>query len=412
MKKNKLITRIKHFPSLIWLYLIGTFFTRGSYFMVWPFLSVILYQQFNLGATEIGLILSSSAIGSSLIGVYVGNLSDRFGRRTIMLVGGSFGLVAFLAMAVANSLWIYVAAITLSSLSRALWDPSSKALIGDLLPAPMDRELALQISYFMTNAGAAIGPLIGIWLGLTAQQETFTITAVAYFLLTIGMYWGFNRNVHLLKRQKLSEKNFRQTIGVLLQDHLFLVLILANILVMFVYAHSESSLIQYLTQAEAAELLKLITAMVFTNSMTIVIFQFPLLKMMIKMSINQRIYVGLLLLLIAQVIFIYSPTDGYWIWIFAMFILSLGEAILFPTMNIQIDRLAPAHLRGSYFGATSFYSLGFASAPVIGGIMIDQYSGAALYQLTSFLTVVVIGLYLMSNKLKRPDFIAEACVAK
>jgi hypothetical protein len=30
--------------------------------MVWPFLAVILYEKFNISATEIGLILSSAAI--------------------------------------------------------------------------------------------------------------------------------------------------------------------------------------------------------------------------------------------------------------------------------------------------------------------------------------------------------------
>ena len=37
--------------------------------------------------------------------------------------------------------------------------------------------------------------------------------------------------------------------------------------------------------------------------------------------------------------------------------MSLAETILFPTMNVHIDRLAPAKLRGAYFGAASFMSL-------------------------------------------------------
>ena len=81
-----------------------------------------------------------------------------------------------------------------------------------------------------------------------------------------------------------------------------------------------------------------------------------------------------------------------------MFVLSLGEAILFPTMNIQIARLAPAHLRGSYFGATSFYSFGYALAPLVGGFMVEYYSGEMLFQLTSGLVFVTVFLYLISGK--------------
>lgn len=404
MVLNQSLNHIKSFPALIWLYLIGTFLNRGAYFMVWPFLAVILHNQFGLSATNIGLILSTSAIGSALVGFYVGNLSDRFGRRPIMLIGGFIGVIAFSILAVADHVSWYAIAISLSAISRSLWEPTSKALIGDLLPSSSTRELALQLGYFSVNVGAAIGPLIGIWLGLTAQQETFSVTAAAYLALTVSMYLGFRYQSSLLKRQQISEYNFLQTIRLLLTDHLFLMLIVANIFMMFVYAHSESSLIQYLTQSNTPRLLELITAMIFTNSVTIVIFQFPLLAMMRNLTIHSRIYFGLVLLLISQVIFIYSPTDGFWIWIFAMFILSLGEAILFPSMNIQIDQLAHPKFRGSYFGATSFYTIGFASAPFIGGVLIDQYGGPTLYLVTTMVVMLTIGLYLIAPHLKRPNF--------
>ncbi|MET1254424.1 MDR family MFS transporter [Aliikangiella maris] len=412
MSRIQFTKQFGQFPALIWLYLVGTLMTRGCYYMVWPFLSVILYREFSLSATNIGMILTCSAVGSSLVGFYVGSLTDRIGRRSTILISGIIGFIAFCLLAFANSLWLYIVAITLSSLSRALWDSPSKALIGDLLKKAETREMALQLSYFMTNVGVAIGPLIGILLGLSAQKETFLFTATAYLILTVGLYIGFNYNAHLLKRQKLTTYNFSQTIGILLNDHLFLVLIIANIIVMFVYSHSDSSLIQYLTQANAPDLLQLISALIITNSLTIVLFQFPLLRLLQNFSINQRIHVGLVLLFSSQVLYIYSPVDSYWMWIGGMFILSLGEAILFPTMNIQIDRLAPKHLRGSYFGATSFYSLGYASSPIIGGYIIDQYGGSVLYELTSILILLTVTLYLFSHRFKRPTFMTTDAITE
>ena len=215
-----------------------------------------------------------------------------------------------------------------------------------------------------------------------------------------------------MKEQKLSKRNLKQTISILITDHLFLLLIIANILVMFIYAHSESSLIQYLTQAKTTDLNSLITALVVTNAVTIVVFQFPLLRLMKNININHRVYVGLLLFFASQTMFALSSTESYWSWIVSVFVLSLGEAILFPTMNIQVDRLAPAHLRGSYFGATSLYSLGWSAAPIVGGLMIDYYSGQALYILTSLTTVVVFWLYLISKYLRRPDFSSSNLLLK
>ena len=72
--------RVKQLPAPVWLLLWGNFFVRGSYFMVWPFISVLLYQKFKLSATEIGLWLTSAAMLAVVLGFYAGYLSDRFGR--------------------------------------------------------------------------------------------------------------------------------------------------------------------------------------------------------------------------------------------------------------------------------------------------------------------------------------------
>jgi len=40
------VKRFKQFPQLMWILLFGSFITRGSYYMVWPFLAVILYENF------------------------------------------------------------------------------------------------------------------------------------------------------------------------------------------------------------------------------------------------------------------------------------------------------------------------------------------------------------------------------
>lgn len=83
---------------------------------------------------------------------------------------------------------------------------------------------------------------------------------------------------------------------------------------------------------------------------------------------------------------------------------SLAEAVLFPTMSVQIDRMAPDHLRGSYFGASSFYSLGWSLAPLVGGMVIEWWNGPALYWLMFGLCGLVFWLYRLSGRLSRPQW--------
>lgn len=396
-------SRIKNLPGPAWVLLLGNFFVRGSYFMVWPFISVLLYQKFKLSATEIGLWLTSAALLAVVLGFYAGYLSDRFGRYPLLLAAAALGTVAFSCFALVQSKAGFICCIFLSTLPRALWDAPSKAWLGDSLPDPKDRELALQGLYFMVNAGAAIGPLLGLSAGMTGNPLAFLITALSYFLLGVAVLF-FRRQPKPLA-QKYNPMRFGQTLFLLKKDQLFLLVIVANILVTFIYAHGDSSLIQYLTRAEVPELVGLISAMIILNSTVIVLFQFPLLRLMASWSVVSRIYVGLLLLAASQLGFALNPPAWFWGWIVAVFILSLGEAVLFANMNVHLDQLAPASLRGSYFGAASLYAIGYSLSPVVGGLILDLWGGPTLFAISFSLCLAVFFSYQHSGKLKRPDFV-------
>ena len=81
--------------------------------------------------------------------------------------------------------------------------------------------------------------------------------------------------------------------------------------------------------------------------------------------------------------------------------MSLGEAILFPSMSVHVDRIAPDPLRGAYFGATVLYDLGFAAAPIGGGIILDYYGGSWLFLYCALIALVVFALYQVMENLSR-----------
>jgi MFS family permease len=411
MQSDVSLKRLKQFPKLMWILLFGAFITRGSFYMAWPFLSIILYQRFGISATEVGLILSFAALVSVFVGFLGGTLSDKLGRHQIMYTSGLLSVFSFAYLAQASTITEYVIVITLCSISKALWEPPTSALIGDIVPNIKTRELAMQMRYFVVNAGAAIGPMAGVWFGLTGEQSSFYITSGAFVFLLFILYFGFNLhgkialgkdNVPL--EDKVSGSSLKNTLSILKQDKLLQCLIFANIICMFIYGQMDSSLIQYLIRAQVPDLVFLISAMIGANSLLIICCQFILLKMMASMALESRIQIGLLLLAASQAWFAINPLDFFWGWIGAVLVMSIAEAILFPTMNVHIDRLAPAHLRGAYFGAASFYSLGFALAPLIGGVVLDHFGGFWLFMVASLLCFVVIYLYRILPHLRRPDF--------
>jgi MFS family permease len=418
------VTRFKAFPPLMWILLFGSFITRGSYYMVWPFLAVILYEKFALSATHVGLILSSAAIISVLVSFVGSALSDRIGRHQLMYASGILYIISFSLLAEVNSIVGYALVITLCSIATALWRPLTSALIGDIIHDKGTRELAMQSLYFIVNVGCAVGPMLGLWLGLTGEQSSFYITAAAFAFLLVLLWWGFHQHnkydekslkanqeisieAHPAAEGNVKAKNAgsEQIMKVLAADKLLQCLIFANILCMFIYAQMDSSLIQYLTRAEVPNLLELISAMIFTNALVIISTQFLLLKLMASLSLVNRIQIGLVLLMCSQIWLAVNPLTLFWGWIGAIVVMSLAETILFPTMNVHIDRLAPDHLRGAYFGAASFYEFGYAIAPLGGGIILDQLGGSWLFFIAAALTLIVIYLYRILDNLPRPDFV-------
>ena len=100
----------------MWILLFGSFITRGSYYMVWPFLAVLLYEEFALTATEVGMVLSGSAVISVFTSFAGSALSDWVGRQKLMYMTGVLYIISFSLLAEVDTVKGYIVAMTLCSL--------------------------------------------------------------------------------------------------------------------------------------------------------------------------------------------------------------------------------------------------------------------------------------------------------
>jgi len=394
--------RVKRFNLPVWTVLIGVLIARTSFFMAWPFLVVFLYQDYGASAIEVGGMLAASAFIGSSTGLYSGYLSDKFGRKWLMVAGCFIAFFAYCGIALATEMWHFHLLVLLTGLMHPMIDGPAKAVLGDSLADLKDRELALNTRYFLLNIGGAVGPLIGVTLALADPQSLFLVTGITHLVYAFWIMFGIERKSHKADKGKESSvlPNFRQTLKVISQDKIFVLLLFANLLLMFVYAQLESSVPQVIVRSGIEDAAKLIAMLMVVNTATIVIFQFPLLKLMEKLPLFSRTRIGMVLIAMGQVGFIVSPNDSALGWAIACFIISVGEVITFPTINVQIDRLAPDHLRGSYFGATALYTLGFAIGPLLGGVMIEWFGATWLFALCFVACLGMIWLYYVASNME------------
>ncbi|MCG6347308.1 MFS transporter [Vibrio fluvialis] len=394
--------RIQRFNFSVWTVLAGTLFARTSFFMAWPFLIVFLYQDYGATAVEVGTMLASSAVVGAVTGLYSGYLSDKFGRKWVMVAGALAASVAYTGIGMANQIWHFYVLIILAGLMRPMIEAPAKAVLGDNLSNLKDRELAMNIRYFLLNLGGAIGPLIGITLGLAHPQVLFIATGITYLIYALWLLMAIERKGHHVKPDTSLLPNFARTLRVISKDSIFVKMMIANFIMMFVYAHMESSIPQVIVRSSVSDAAQLVASLVLVNTLTIIIFQFPTLKWLEHVPLFVRTRIGMVLMMLAQVGFLFTPTDWPYGWYIAGFILSMGEVIAFPTLNVQIDRMAPAHLRGSYFGAAALYSLGFAIAPLVGGVVIESLNPSWLFGVCIVLCLGMIWLYWLAEHQEDP----------
>jgi MFS family permease len=376
------------FPPVVWTMLLGTFMVRAAFFMVWPFLAVILQRQFHLSPSEIGAVLGTAFLSSALVGFYSGNLSDRLGRQPVMLVGCAGAAGAYALLAVASSVAAYTIAAFLAGFSRAVIEAPSKAVIADYIDRQRTRDLAFHARYFLINVGGAVGPLIGLAFGLSAMQAAFWVTAVAYVVFGAAVALAFRRapeRAHIAGRNATT---MTDAVRILRTDRPFLLLLLAMLFTMFAYAQQESTLIQHVTLEGGGLAVTLVTTLIVTNAVTVVLFQYPLLRALGGLDPYVRTYIGLTLFAAAFAGYAFLSATSLLPWIVVTWVLSVGEVILFPTLQLQVDRMAPPYMKGSYFGAAGLSGLGFGLGPFAGGFMLQHLGGPVTFWLTAFCTLL------------------------
>lgn len=145
--------------SVLVVVILAIFADMLMYGLVVPFLPV---HAESLGATqsEIGLLFASYALALFMATPLFGALSDRVGRKK-MLVSGLIALAATtLIYAFATSFWVLVLARLLQGLAAAIPWTAGLALLADVFPKE-ERGRAMGLAMSGQAAGVLLGPPIG-----------------------------------------------------------------------------------------------------------------------------------------------------------------------------------------------------------------------------------------------------------
>ena len=122
-----------------------------------------------------GILAAAFAVMQFVFGPIVGALSDRYGRRPVLLVSLVVMCLDYLLMAVAGSIWLLLAARIIGGITAAT-QSTATAFIADITP-PERKAARFGLVGAAFGAGFVLGPVIGGLLGEMGTRAPFLAAA-------------------------------------------------------------------------------------------------------------------------------------------------------------------------------------------------------------------------------------------
>jgi MFS family permease len=153
--------------------------------------SGIIYSVFSLfiaemGATEavVGFVFATGSASGAFAGPLFGKLSDKFGRRLILLVSMVIFVIVFLLYSAADNVLHISIVQGLEGIAWAAEGATAIALIADSVPSK-ERGQAIGMYNTVWNIGWIVGPILG---GVLAQLIGFRMMfIICSALILLGL---------------------------------------------------------------------------------------------------------------------------------------------------------------------------------------------------------------------------------
>lgn len=404
------LNKIYHeFPRLFWVVVGVSFIDRIGGTLLFPFFALYITQKFNVGMTQAGILLGMSSL-FGLIGSTVGGaLTDKFGRKQLILFGLVFSAVSTLTFGLVNDLNALYPLMVVVGLLSSVAHPAHDAMIADILPENQRQE-GFGVLRVVGNLSWIIGPTIG---GVVANINffyLFVIDAVISCVVAAIIFRTIPETKPEPHAQAESESLLQTVIGyrVVLKDFAFMAFTVAGMLMLIVYQQMYSTLSVYLRDNHGTSPSGYGFLMT-TSAITVVLFQFWVSRLIKRRPPFLMMAFGTVFYMVGFALF--GVVTAYVLFALNIVIITIGEMIVVPTSQAIATNFAPETMRGRYM---AIFGLSWAIPSTIGpgaaGYILDNYNPNLLWYIGGALCgLSVLAYYALHLRLRsRPEFAPAA----
>jgi len=381
---NRFKSLTEGLPPTYWLIWTGTLINRLGGFVI-PFLTLYLTSQRQISVSQAALMVSFFGAGSFIAQLTGGELTDRLGRRPVMLTSFLVTPVAMVTLGLARAIPLIAVTTFAVGFFTDLYRPAVGAAIADLVPSE-SRPRAYGYNYWAINLGAAIAPVIAGLLASYTYLALFIGDALTTLAFGLIVFFGI-RETRPIEVQASTGVSPRERLAQLKREPILLLFSLLALFFGIVYMQGFVTLpVDMGSHGLGPEQYGLAIAM---NGFLIVLISIPVSNLAAHWPRFEAMAVAAVFLglgfgftALADSVPLFALSVGIW---------TLGEIAGSAIAPAIIADLAPVELRGLYQGIFgSAWGLSLFIGPLLGGWVFEHLGANILWG-----GCLVLGLLLM-----------------
>ncbi|PFK37418.1 MFS transporter [Bacillus cereus] len=386
---------IQRYSKPIWIRLLGELLTRTTEAM----LAIIFIVHVNK-ALEGNVILTMLLFGLQPLSdivftIIAGGVTDRYGRKKIMLLGLFIQAIAIGGFVFAASVPFFALLYVMNGIGRSLYIPAQRAQIADLT-APEQQAEIFAVLQSVGSVGAVIGPFISAFIYDSHPEYLFMIQAVTLLLYAILVWTQLPETApNIQTAQKSTQVTTRKEF--IFKHYAVFGLMVSTLPISFFYAQTETN---YRVFAENIfpNFLFVLAFISTCRAIMEILLQVVLVKWSERFPMPKIIVISYIFYTLAAIGYGYSTT--LWSLFFTLLFLTIGESIALNHLLRFVSGIAPSHMRGLYFSIYGIHwDISRTCGPVIGAMILSHVNGNTLFYICACLLIIggIVQTYFVSS---------------
>ena len=376
----------------------------GSF--VYPLLAILLTLRLGFPEDVAGRI-TTIAIATGGIGLLIGGkLSDRYGRKRILLMGSFLGAACFTVCAFLGTSQVIAYFIIAGNFFSLMQYPAVNAMLIDETDKKT-RQNAFSLLYLGTNIGIAVGPLMAGFLINDHLFLFFIIDAITTILSLIPILIFVKETLPTEEeRQSISKDDAESSeVGnifkVILRRPLLIAFIFISIIYSMVYAQYSFGVPLFANHVFGFYGPRYYGIVMTVNAVLVVVFTVFIVSFTSRIRPLVNICIAGILLASGFGMLYFS--GALYLFLISTFLWTMGEILFTVNTSVFVANNSPISHRARFNSVVFFVSQsGFALAPLITGQLIVSIGiiniWPIIFSMALLASLIILGLYFFEKK--------------